>query len=205
VVQIATVPAAVSEPLAEPTVIDYGRFLHGGLAWAPSGKELLFCTGTPSSQPAGSLYRLTLDKPTRRIRVLSDNCLTVGISRPGPDGTADLMYGTLQVRSEMFRLALNGKSEPKPLASSTRYDTRPVYSPRREASRIFFFQIGISIVLDRRRRWQQPLPDRPERAVGCSLIWRHAPLAGWQGMGVHGGPGRQRDEGFHIISGERTG
>jgi hypothetical protein len=89
---------------------------------------LLFCTGTPSSQPARTLYRLTLDKPTRRTRVLSDNCHTVAISRPGSDGTAELMYGTFQARSEIFRLPLDGKSQPKPFARSTRYDTRPAYS-----------------------------------------------------------------------------
>jgi Tol biopolymer transport system component len=128
VVQIATVPAAVSEPLAEPMIVDSGRFRYGGLAWAPSGKELLFCTGTPSSQPARTLYRLTLDKPTRRTPVISDNCHTVAVARPASDGTAQLIYGTFQAKSEIFRLLLDGKSQPKPFARSTRYDTRPAYS-----------------------------------------------------------------------------
>jgi Tol biopolymer transport system component len=128
VVQIATVPAAVSEPLAEPMIVDSGRFRYGGLAWAPSGKELLFCTGTPSSQPARTLYRLTLDKPTRRTRVTSDNCHTVAVSCPASDGTAQLMYGTFQARSDISRLLLDGKSQPTPFARSTRYDTRPAYS-----------------------------------------------------------------------------
>src|ERR1700733_912824 len=110
IVQIATVPAGASEPLAEPTIVDADRFVHGGLAWAPSGKELLFCTGKLASQPARILYRVTLAKPARRTRVLSDYCQTLAISRPASDGTAQLMYGTYHARSEIFRLPLDGKS-----------------------------------------------------------------------------------------------
>jgi Tol biopolymer transport system component len=128
IVQIATVPAAASERLAEPTIVDGDRFVHGGLAWAPSGKELLFCTGTLASQPARFLYRVTLDKPARRTRLLLDYCQTLAISRPASDGTAQLMYGTYHARSEIFRLPLDGKSTPRPFARSTRYDTSPAYS-----------------------------------------------------------------------------
>jgi len=56
VVQIATVPAAVSEPLAEPTVIDYGRFLYGGLAWPPRGRS---CFSAPPRRPANRHARCT--------------------------------------------------------------------------------------------------------------------------------------------------
>ena len=128
VVQVATLPLNpdFTAVPGEPTVIESGYFMHSGLAWAPSGEDLLFCSGTRATQP--HLFRLTVRKPAIREQLGTDNCNTVTISRPSADGSASLIYGNPPERSSLFLLRLNDSSEPKPFAPSTRFDASPSYS-----------------------------------------------------------------------------
>lgn len=123
---------ADGKPVGEPRELYSGRSVSGGLAWLPSGKELIFCTGHDAFFVAGNrLFRLPAEPPGQLIPLATDReCSTLAVSRPDAAGNAALVEaGVRSGHSNMFRAALRSLSLPTPVSPSSRFDGFPSHSP----------------------------------------------------------------------------
>ena len=128
--------AADGSPQGSARVLYQGRSMAAGLAWTPSGKELVFCTSdSPFAGPVGplptQLYRLSADAPRPLASLgLSRTCSGVAISRPDASGRAMLVYSSGgNSKSRLWQADLGALDRAIPLAPSSRFDGLPSYSP----------------------------------------------------------------------------
>jgi Tol biopolymer transport system component len=126
--------AADMSPQGAPQLLYQGRSTPSGLAWAPSGRELIFCIGDRSSFGPfanSQLYRLRADTPSPKVSLgVRSGCSTVSISRSDGSGRAMLVYGSVDnTKSGLWQADIGALQRAAPLAPSSRFDGLPSYSP----------------------------------------------------------------------------
>ncbi|MBM3728439.1 MAG: hypothetical protein FJW40_23810 [Acidobacteria bacterium] len=120
-------------PAGEPRTIYHTWGGTRGLAWSPSGREIVMCAELPGQ--GYRLFRVALDGSTEKQGVpnpLSDrDCMTASISSPAPDGSAYLLYGAAsQVASTaLFTTSLDRLQQEREFAPSSRASVFPRFSP----------------------------------------------------------------------------
>jgi Tol biopolymer transport system component len=124
---------AKGEPVGQPSELFTGRSMSSGLAWMPSGKELIFCTAASAFYgPFDSrLYRMSAEVVGRLVPLgLSSGCSTVAVSRPDSHGAIQLVYAAGEnTKSNIFNASLNELNDAARLAPSSRFDALPSHSP----------------------------------------------------------------------------
>ncbi|MFN7939661.1 MAG: hypothetical protein U0R19_40420 [Bryobacteraceae bacterium] len=124
--------AADGTPLGAPKTLYQGRSQASGIAWTPSGKDLVFCNSTNAFfGPFNSRLFLLRAEPGHAPQLLeSSDCSTVTVSRAGPSGKALLVYASgWSQKARMHIGQLDSLDTRRDFAPSTRFDALPQYSP----------------------------------------------------------------------------
>jgi Tol biopolymer transport system component len=118
-------------PKGEPRVLYTRRSIFSGVAWMPSGKELIACSAeTAKLGPFSRLYRMPADAPGQMIPVGLDSCSGVAISAPDSSGHVMLTYATDErTNTHLWQAQLSSLDRATPLAPSSRLEFLPSYSP----------------------------------------------------------------------------
>jgi len=120
-------------PQGTPQTIFKADLSPNGIAWAPDGKSLIFCTAT-ASQLEPRLFRLAAEEGAKLIQLGPNECSTVGVSRPNSSGRAMLLYGSSEnAKSGLFQRTSEPPGSPAPFAPSSRSERFPSYSPNGQA------------------------------------------------------------------------
>jgi len=120
-------------PVGTPEVVYHTWGGTRGLAWMPGGRDIVMCAELPGQ--GWRLFRVALDGSTEKqgaVKPLSDNdCATVSISPPGPDGSAHILYGAAsQSRfTKLFTTSLDRLQEEHEFSPSSRASAHPRFSP----------------------------------------------------------------------------
>jgi Tol biopolymer transport system component len=120
------------KPEGAPLVLFEGRSMSSGLAWTPSGKELIFCSADSAFYgPFNSrLYRMRADTRSPLVPIGLNDCSTVAISRPDSSGRVMMIYATGEnTKSRLWQADLSRLDRPALLAPSSRFDGLPSHSP----------------------------------------------------------------------------
>jgi Tol biopolymer transport system component len=135
----ASIEQVVRQDLTEdgtphgPSRILYeGRSMSSGLAWLPSGKELIFCTASSAYfGPFNSrLHRMSSEARGPMEPLGISGCSGIAISRPDGSGNAMLIYaGGENTKGTLRQAALGDLGNSRPFAPSSRFDGFPSYSP----------------------------------------------------------------------------
>jgi Tol biopolymer transport system component len=107
-------------------------------AWAPDGRRIVFCSGTPHNPALYELDFWWFGWRPRKPKLLA--FAGDGVRNPTISSKGRLAYSTFSIRANIWRLALNGHSPvgkpPEKLIASTHLDHMPAYSP--DGNRIGF-------------------------------------------------------------------
>jgi Tol biopolymer transport system component len=120
-------------PTGEPRELFTGRSMSSGLAWLPSGKELIFCSADQAFYgPFNSrIFKLSAEQAAAPVPIgFGSGCSTVAVSRAGASGRATLVYATGEnAKGRLYQARLDDFNDSAPLAPSSRFDALPRHSP----------------------------------------------------------------------------
>ena len=119
-------------PVGAPKLLYQGRSQASGIAWTPSGKDLVFCNSTNAFfGPFNSRLFLLHAQPGREPALLdSSDCSTVAIAKTGPSGKPILVYASGgNQKARIYVAGLESLSARQSFAATTRFDGLPSFSP----------------------------------------------------------------------------
>jgi len=122
------------DPEGPPLSVYRGQSMASGLAWGPSGKDLIFCNAYSAVfGPFDSrLYRLSAEARRKPELLGPAPCVSVATSNPDSSGRASLIFGSgVSVNSvaRLWRGSLKNLEHSELFAPSSRYESLPQFSP----------------------------------------------------------------------------
>lgn len=166
-------------PVGQPQTLYKGRSLTAGVDWTSNGEDLIVCQSTGGYYgPLNSrLFRLRArpGSPLQPLPVEANDCSTVAVSRPGPNGTFSLLFannpGSKSGNAGMWQLPLPSLQVRKEYAPSSRADLAPSFSP--DGSMIAFRsnRRGHMEVWIANRDGTGARPLTSQRAVWSQPVW----------------------------------
>lgn len=119
-------------PEGAPKLLYEARTMTSGLAWLPSGKEILLCRAD-SALVGGfnnRLYRLRMDATSELIPLGLGNCSTVAIQSPAPGGPVFMAYASgTNTKAGIWRAPVEKIGQGERIVPSSRFDGMPTFSP----------------------------------------------------------------------------
>lgn len=119
-------------PTGSPQMLYTGRSQASGLAWLPSGKDLIFCNSTNAFfGPFNSrLFLLPADPGHEPVPLPSLDCSTVAVARTASPSRTSVVYASGgNQKAQIFTARLSALDDKTVFAPSTRFDALPSFSP----------------------------------------------------------------------------
>jgi Tol biopolymer transport system component len=122
---------ADGSPEGSPQLLYEGRSMSSGLAWTPSGKELIFCMqeGSYFGSYQSRIYRMPATSRGGLIPIGLAECSTLALSRPNAAGRVKLIYGSsARTRVQLWRAQLDRFDVATEFVPSSSVDGLPSFS-----------------------------------------------------------------------------